>query len=1225
MAKLSTCMTWGLTLALAFVATFTVAGDEVAPTPSKPAILIDNWGGTVDLDYMKRLQAAGFEVDAIHHRDLTWERLQGYNVLLLVDFPQEGKVTHEPSGGPGSGANLEETLALVDRFLAVGGGVMVNLLQHHYSPVFYNSTQKALERWGARKPLERVAMAPDRYVRHPRLGHSFYVTENVQDSPVSEGVARVWYPGFLREIQGGGDWGTAGPIEVDDSWTVVVRAPKNSRTEPLQLVENKPGVPWYDAPYVRPDGVEEPPLFAIRDLGPGRLALFHAHPFYHFGSGLSWLHNGVMLDKGLNNQPSDFGKLLDQTFRWLAAPSLGGGTLGGYVTAADRWMRTLEKPDANGHLRYMGPQGFQPYSTQHDPELKPPVVKLHQGIVGPRTAYSGGQGTVAEYAAVAREKGVAFIIFLEDLTELTQAEFTQLVADCKENSGDDLLLLAGYRIRTNLGNQFFHFGLDPLFMHDKFLSPDRSVMILQPQKEDGSWETSRFIDFIFDAQWNTVNSMGYFDFIEPMKSGGLAVHDLRLFSMVGVVYYRNGELVEDVTDQYLLTNAGTMSGTPVAINLLDSPAALATMVDVGRGLTHAEAPESMPDYYAIAAGVEGSKGLTYATAPSVRALWDHALRWNSQFAAFNVFPSSGPIILHWPRGMYRTGTYAGELFVAERMLTTPFLQVVAEAGLKEVSVYDGDRLFRRFLPGGAKEFSTRLFLSGSLQRNMSVVATDANGGKAVSFPLRGWNDGAPVCVFCGDHVNDCGGMRLYRGPGWQRSSSVPQIPETGAAWDGMGMAVGKLELLPMGPVLPSFQTSTDQQGGRPYQTPVMELCDERAWRGRSVSRGVQLPGSPHRNPWTDYGPIEPAPLVDMVGVFTEWDQYQDGVAMGWGPFGRRQGPTATLFTHVNTFKENMVLNQVHLSNLWRKDLEQHVMLVHGRGETLVAARDAAPRGERAAPGMTRWTIETGDWFAAISPNEANAMLLVNRGVPLELSVDPASVVLREALPQGGLRVAAGDQRLLEWFYCSWPMDKPIPHTDALLRWVRYFQQPDGFEILRGVRVAAPPGVIELEAERGAVEVKVPRSADSLDANLPFRVAGFNPRWSAILWQKEGYVGAGRYGKAQNRFRTLGMDFDGRVYFPVPTDQAALHHLVVGQPVVAAAGGEELFINVVCLKDAAGGTPPLWHVSVNNPTDAPITATLTRTMELPGVEWAGETITLAPGEHRILVHPVGVKQ
>ena len=206
-----------LTLAAAGIATAAFAADPAPAAPPKPAILLDTWGCVPDLDYMKRLQAAGFEVDAIGHNELTWGRLTNYNVLVLVDFPQDGKVTHNPHGGPASGPNLDETLALVDRFLAEGGGVMSALLQHGYNATIYNATQKALARWGARKPLENVVLPTDRFVKHPRLGFTYYLTDNVAASPVSEGVTRVWYPGPLAALQGGHDVGASGPIDVDDS------------------------------------------------------------------------------------------------------------------------------------------------------------------------------------------------------------------------------------------------------------------------------------------------------------------------------------------------------------------------------------------------------------------------------------------------------------------------------------------------------------------------------------------------------------------------------------------------------------------------------------------------------------------------------------------------------------------------------------------------------------------------------------------------------------------------------------------------------------------------------------------------------------------------------------------------------------------------------------------------------------------------------------------------
>jgi hypothetical protein len=132
---------------------------------------------------------------------------------------------------------------------------------------------------------------------------------------------------------------------------------------------------------------------------------------------------------------------------------------------------------------------------------------------------------------------------------------------------------------------------------------------------------------------------------------------------------------------------------------------------------------------------------------------------------------------------------------------------------------------------------------------------------------------------------------------------------------------------------------------------------------------------------------------------------------------------------------------------------------------------------------------------------------------------------------------------------------------------------------------------------------------------------FNPRWSALVWQKDGYNGACRYGPRKDRFRALGIDLEGRVYFPVYAGQAALTQVVAGQPVVADAAGRDLFIEVTCLRDAEAQTPPQWHVSVNNPTDGAVTAQLSKTMDLPGLAFADTTVTLQPGEYRVLVHPL----
>lgn len=1150
--------------------------------PPKPAILIDAWGGNMDLVYMRQLEQKGFVVDAVPHQELTWERLKQFNALLLVDFPQEGKVEKSPGHGPASGPNLKETLALLDKFLKSGGGVMFSLLQHANDPAFYNTASKALARWGASRPLETVTVPAGNLTEHPRLRIPFFFTDKVAPGPVSEGVKGIWYPL-------GGPWTYfTGPIEVDAEWTVVLQGPAGSQSTPIDLGQAKPGVPFYENPFQRPGGVVEPPLFAIRDLRPGRLALLHCSPIFHFSSGSSWMHDRAVLDKGLANRPSDFGRLLENTLRWLAELSLGQGELGGAVVPPDRWIPPYERPGAKETFdggAYIGAYGG-PDSL--DPAKPPPSVKLHRGFVGPRTAFSGGQGNVADYAATARKLGLSFIIFLEDFSQLSRESLAALTTDCKAQSGDDLLLLAGYRVKTNLGNSIFFCGHDPLYVHDKHLSgPDKKTYQQQDVDKDGKFGPSRSIDFIFESLRNDVNTVGYFGFTGPRKQGGMNVEHLRLFSMAGILFYDHGKLVEDVTDQYLLTNQGTLTGTPVCVSLVDSPEEMWKEVEIGRGITH-------------------------AAAPSVKNLWDGALRWNHQYFSLNVFPTTGPLIHFWP-ATYRTSSFAGESFVAWRMLLAQHLHVTADAGLKEVALYDGTKLYRRFLLGGAKEFVVRLFLNGSLQMNISIVATDQNGGKAVSFPYRGWNDASPAPVFCGDHVNDCGGMKLFRGPGWSRHCQVPPIANPGETWDGGPPA--SLPLFSIGQIFPAIISKQSRQDANIYPVPMLDFCDEHAYQGRLVARDITMPGVVHINAWSGYGPIEPAPLADLVGEYIEWRRYYTAAATAWGAHGIAAGIAPGLYTQLTTFKRDQHLQQLALSGLWRYPLSANVLLLTGEGDRLLSARDISPL--KGIP-YREYAIPTGGWFAGISAQPGNAYLAVNHGEPLRLKVWENRVELEADLGPKGRDVKAGEAHQVELFSLYWPMDIPIPDSETLLRWIRYFEQPDGLQLSRGKRLSTRLGILDLEAQEGAVELVVPRPSDGMNVTLPVRARGFNPRWSAILLQREGYNGGNRYGPPTNRVRSLGVSEDGRIYFPIYSGQAKTH-VLAGHPIVADESGKDLFIQVTCLCDAVADKPMLWHVSVNNPTDAPVTTRFRRSMDLPGLAFEDTPLTLQPGEYKVLVH------
>ena len=159
-----------------------------------------------------------------------------------------------------------------------------------------------------------------------------------------------------------------------------------------------------------------------------------------------------------------------------------------------------------------------------------------------------------------------------------------------------------------------------------------------------------------------------------------------------------------------------------------------------------------------------AQGLTYGLAKARASLWADALRYSTQYDCLNVFPSSGPLILRWP--------WCGRLTTLRRRAVRHRPQPHGRAdlrdrrarGLREIRIYDGERLFRRFVLNGEQVFSTVLHLEASVQRNLVLVAEDRGGGEAVSVARRSWKDGSLTPVFCSDRINDCGNMFLARGP-----------------------------------------------------------------------------------------------------------------------------------------------------------------------------------------------------------------------------------------------------------------------------------------------------------------------------------------------------------------------------------------------------------------------------------------------------------------------------
>ncbi|HEY3397624.1 MAG TPA: hypothetical protein VGM19_08200 [Armatimonadota bacterium] len=1150
-----------------------------APAAQKPAILFccpgENRYEYVGYDYMQSLVQAGFTVDYLEgSAPLTWDKVKNYNVLFVFDFPATGLNQLESSSFQPQPPWLADYWAVLDKFLKAGGGIFL-----HYCPFYGGAAPNdLLKQWGLQFPLLYLRDPGTQFMTNIHSGAA-YTDQINPESPVSKDVHGYWYPND-NHYTGQHTM----PILVDDNWRVVARASKAAYTE----------VPRFDPGGLAPLAgalipaapVKDPVLFAVRDYpGGGRLAAVQTWYQWSVGSGMKWLYNNEILSKGLGTRPSDYGKLLLNTYTWLAAPSLQSGAVGGAVQDPSRMLQPMLRSGAIDQFHDWNYNETEVLGYRH-----PPINgKLFRGLIGAQTALSGGQGTVADYAAAAVAAQLDYVVFLEDLAQMTPEKLDTLKAEVAKNTTPTLQLYAGYRMKSNIGNYMFVCGKNPVWPDQGLLiGPDQRTFNLQYQDENGKWGQG-----IPGPTWclsqtgpTLNNTVGYYNFT---KSGnGMKWYDVRDGSTGALRTYEGGKLVEDMTPDYLTNCLYSGVLTPISLNLVRSPAELT-------------------------AAVAQNQALTYAQANRPATIWEDALHWNGSYDGMNAFPSDGPQILVWPK-LVRVMVFGAEWFVTSRSLNLAPIHVTSEVGLKQITIYDGTSLYRRIDCKGSKDFETTLVLNGVLQSGLVLIAEDLRGGKATSFPLRTRREGTLCQIDCGDHANDCAYMLLAHGPHWPMFFMTPSVPDAGGTWDGGPLAAR--------PLLNSQFTypwaRTDQgnyEPGTPYQIPELEFADEGATRCRMVSDRVMIPELRGTNPWSGFGPTEPSPIVDTWASHTYFDQYLTGVAPNaWGAPGVFEGPIVGLFTEQFKFKQDCTVKEIQVYNgYWRqKTATYSTLLAMGKGGQITDVWDLTNTPEQ--PQEAR--IETGAWFGLFSSQVANTHLFINRGAPLILRASPWTWLWLELFTDTRNQpVKKGDTCDVEVFSQTWPLDQAMTKAKSLADMVTYLEKPTGMELTRGRQVAGPGGLLELTPDNYAVELSIPKP-EGVARTVPVRVSGLNRRWTAGLYQFAGYR-THYYSKQDTGWRALGLDFDGRAYAPLYVSKAANTHVLLGHPIVADAAGRDLFIQVSRVNDGDAQTPPAWHVSVNNPTDKPVTTTLKRAMDLAGLTLVSETMTLAPGEYRVL--------
>ena len=313
--------------------------------------------------------------------------------------------------------------ASLRQFMAAGGGVMVLPCHVYMYEKEYLGRQEFLKQYGATFAVANVLERDTNRCFGVSMGGLFLLGSVAP--PFAAGVR-----GLMMHQMGPESYdSTVPPVDVraDTNWTPVVKGSATAESVPFAAQKVA-----YAAPYVPKTAVKEPVLLAVRDAGAGRLAARGVSPEWRFSPPANCPPVEAILGKGAGGKPSDWIPLLANVFRHLAEPSLRAGRGGEPTPAAvlnpvRRWENAA--PVDWTRMSPIADQGQLP------------------ALVGARSSYSGGKGSVDEWAQAAKAAGLKVLVFLEPLDAIRREDFAKLKADCARCTDSNFWVCA-FRTRT---------------------------------------------------------------------------------------------------------------------------------------------------------------------------------------------------------------------------------------------------------------------------------------------------------------------------------------------------------------------------------------------------------------------------------------------------------------------------------------------------------------------------------------------------------------------------------------------------------------------------------------------------------------------------------------------------------------------------------------------------------------------------------------------------------
>ena len=681
------------------------------------AILFLSWHPAIDKTYMEDLEKAGFAwASADYKNPIDPAFIRKFNVFVFDDLPH---IDYEYRPWM---KNYYSAIREVRKCVAEGAGMLV-----HSSGASGRvaSVNKEFSKWGMQIRMLNGVRDPslefNKWKAYVENGYCW--TERLEEKhPVTNGLCRIYYPS--GELNGTGVYASRA-IECDSDWTPLVKTMPGAMLYNVRIGEKNPAWHVQSTP-------DEFVIAACRQAGKGRLGVIAITSEYFqrggYGHGKTCYElklgnvDGTMLKKGNGVVPSDMWGMLTNLYAWLAGDS-GKHNLGGYKQGEE-----VPYLDSFDHLALYKDEAAD---------------KRYKALIGARSSYSDGRGTVEEYAVAAKAAGYSAIIFTENFETFEEESWPRFVADCKRYTSNDLVCIPGFEI-TDVDNNHF-LMLSPPYYPRAYWLDESGKKLVNPYTPNFEYYSHMIV-------------------AHRPASSPLPVERLKHFQGLSVYTYRDGKLIDNSLNEFIWEVRSASFPVPIAVHEIYAPGELDAAARTGfqQYLPLGSSPRDAVRRFC-------GTGMQNPTHPVI---------------------SEGPVISHF------APVQGGDVRIQGKNPDRPKseqsfqveIAVESEVPLKQITLYDGYRPLRRW-KCSATEFKAVATLPFTHQYAMYVMAEDAKGRKALKSDfwisagsLRPRSGRFPGIFRCTDRQNWLGhtpifytGALLPKGAGGYFGMRLPVI------------------------------------------------------------------------------------------------------------------------------------------------------------------------------------------------------------------------------------------------------------------------------------------------------------------------------------------------------------------------------------------------------------------------------------------------------------------